>query len=448
MKKSEGFTLVEVILSLAILGIISVVFLGSIATHYRFMKSSVEITHNDFKAQEIMELEIDEAKVRVVKPGATLKAMDIFKSDLGGIKVEYEELTVSHNNKDYFALVSNVKVDPLEVIYLESLNVKLMQGTLQVLNDYYGYATTGFNITGDFKNHNNFKFDHLLNQVEWYVSSDKYNIPLPKVLGTALDDSEYHYYPVFPKDYEIYSNETVYKYGASVSTFTNLEHTAGRHIIYTVTPAAKSGKLGIQSISKPIYISGLPITKNLVSHLDASYIDYLSSTTTEAKNVSGKFLLKTWYDLSSIIGRNLPSASAFAVSDNDRPTVRRSSTDDKFIGQYVEFIPSKIMQIQKDGLINPIITYTVIRNRDKTQSSYLINGIKTLSIAASSDEDINQWKIVRAEFTPNTKIFKFGGSNTDIAEILMYSNNINVEENQKIVEYLSGKYFTNNIIFN
>ena len=77
MRKRKGFTLVEVIVSLAILGIISISFLGAISSHFTYMTSTKKITQNTFKAQEMMENEIDDAKVRVMSPSATLNKTKI-----------------------------------------------------------------------------------------------------------------------------------------------------------------------------------------------------------------------------------------------------------------------------------------------------------------------------------------------------------------------------------
>ena len=448
MKNSKGFTLVEVIVSLAILGILAVVFLGAISAHFTYMKSTVNITHNDFEAQEKMEVEMDKAKLRVIKPGASLQTTKIFNSDLGGIEVKYEALMISHNNKDYFTLVSNVRPDPLEIISLESIGIKLMQGSTQVQDDYYAYPTNEFNIVGNFENDNIYKWDHLLNQVEWYVSSDKYNIPLPKVESTDLNDADHHYYPIFPRDYEIFSNETVYKFGSSQSNFTDIKDIAGRHIVYTVTPAAKSGKLGEQKVSKPIYISGLPVTSNLVTHLDASYIDILSGTTEIQKSGTNNFL-KVWYDISSIKGRSAPNESALSPNDNNfRPNVNRSDVSDRFIGQYIKFETNKYIQLNQGSSGNQVIVYAVLKNRSNVTSKYLVNGSRELVIGAPSEENINQWTIIRSNLTLDGTNLKIGDSETDIAELIIFSNSMSEEDNTKVLDYLSVKYFTNNITDN
>lgn len=447
MKKKSGFTLVEVIVSLAVLGIIALASLGAISAHFSYIKSTMRITQNDFLAQELMEQEIDDAKVRVTSPTAALKSTTLFSSSLGGINVKYEELKISHENKDYYTLVSNVRPDPLDIIYLKSIGVKLNQGTTQVQDDYYAYPMNQFKVIGNFENDNLFKFDHLLNQVEWYISSEKYNMPLPKNQSVSLNDDEFYYYPRFPRDYEIFSNETIYKFGASESTFNSLNEIAGRHIIYAVTPAAKSGKLGTQLISKPIYISGLPINTNLITHLDASYIDALSNTN-EAQIDGTDYVLKLWYDISSIIGRSAPNEVATSPSTNSlRPLVKRSASDDQFIGQYVKFQTGQYMQINNQGISgNRVYIYVVLKNRSNDASKYIVNGLNEVSIAASTAENLNQWHIVRKELVLDGTTIKIGDSDVDIAEVLIYLDSVDVDDNTKILEYLSKKYYSNILV--
>ncbi|GEM_PF-1680271 len=446
MGKKKGFTLVEVIVSLAILGIIAISFLGAISSHFTYMTSTKNITQDAFKAQEMMEYEIDEAKERVMSPSASLKTSKIFNTDLGGIDVKYEEVKISHNNKDYYTLVSNVKPDPLEIISLESIGIKLMQGSSQMEGDYYGYPTDEFSIVGNFSNKNIYKWDHLLNQVEWYVSSDTFNIPKPKNESAVLNDDEGHYYPIFPRDYEIFSNETVYKFGTSQNTFSYIDNIAGRHIIYTVTPAAKSGKLGERKESKPIFISGLTVTDNLITHLDASYIDFLSGTT-EAQKSGTDYLLNRWYDISSITGRNSPNEWASPTSSS-KPIVNRTDAADEFSGQYVKFDSGKFVQINQGSSGGLVTIYTVLKNRDDRISAYALNGDNQLRIEVPTDENKNKWNIVCSNITLDGTMFEIGNSMTDIAELVIYSGSVSDENNSKILNYLTHKYSSNLIINN
>lgn len=446
MKNNKGLTLVEVIVSLAILGLIAVAFLGAMSAHFTYLKSTVSITQNDFEAQELMEIAIDDAKIRVMDPGATLESVKIFNADLGGITVKYEEVAVSHDNKNYYTLVSNVRPDPLEIINLESIGIKLMQGVTQIQNDYYAYPNNDFSIIGNFENKTMYKWDHLLNQVEWYISTDKHNMPLPKGgQSINLNDEAHHYYPLFPRDYEILSNETIFKFGVSQSVFSDMSQLAGKFLIYAVTPAAKSGKLGNQLVSKPIFVSGLPVTNNLITHLDASYIDTLTNNS-EAEMIGGNRLLKVWYDISSIKGRSMPNESAQSPASNSfRPFVNRSALEEKFIGQYVSFEPNRTIQINQGTSGNPVTIYTVTRNRSNETSMYLINGMNELFIDPSPLENPNQWNIIRTDLVLDGTNLNLGNSNIDIAEIAIYSGSLGTADDIKILDYLKNKYNTDNI---
>ncbi|WP_313127286.1 prepilin-type N-terminal cleavage/methylation domain-containing protein [Proteiniclasticum ruminis] len=449
MNNKNGLTLIEVIVSLAVLGIISVAFLGAMTAHFSYLKSTVGITQNDFKAQELMENEIDEAKVRVADPDASLSSVEIFKEDLGGITVEYEEINISHNNKEYYTLVSNVRPDPLEIINLESIGIKLFQNSSQIQDDYYAYPNSSFSIIGNFENKNTHKWDHLLNQVEWYISTDKYNIPLPKGgQSVDLNDDEYHYYPLFPRDYEILSNETIYKFGASQSIFSDMSQLAGRFLVYAVTPAAKSGKLGNQLVSKPIFISGLPVTDNIITHLDASYIDTLTNNS-ESERQSGSDLLKVWYDISSIVGRNSPNESAVSPNTNSfRPFVLRSDVNDDFIGQLVRFDTNRYVQLNQGVSGETVTIFIVAKNRDSIVSKIFVNGRNEILLDPPTVDSSEQWNIIRSQFVLDGSNMVIGNSLTDVTEVLVYSGTMSFENNEKVLQYLNDKYFSGNVIIN
>jgi len=439
MKNKQGFTLVEVILSLAILGIIAIAFLGATASHFYYLKSSVAITHNDFKAQELMEIEIDEAKLRVLDPTTSLESVTLFQDDLGGIDVYYEEVDIIHNNKEYYSLVSNVRPDPLDLIYLDTLSIELHQNLVRMKGDYYGYTDSSFSINGQFNNHNNFKFDHLLNQIEWFSTTGKFNIPLPKDSGADYDDPDRQYYPIFPRDYEVFKNETVYRFGHSENKLSVSEDLKGKHIIYTVTPAAKSGKLGTKLVSKPIYISGLPDRTDIVSHMDASYIDMYSGND-EAEKIGDSYLVNKWYDLSSILGRSEPNVYAQSPTSQSRPIIMKTDIDEQYIGQYVKFEGHRYLDISKGSQGTTLSIYVVARNRSAELSDVIKSGSQSMVLEGTLEGESPVWTIMKEIIVLDSSIITMGGAEVDIAEVLIYSNENHNES--KILEYLSRKYFT------
>lgn len=452
MIKNKGFTLVEVIVSLAILGIISIYFLGAMANHFSLLTRTKNITEQVFLVQREMEEEIDLVKQEIIdlKAGVSvpnprdLKTKDIFVDDLGGIEVSYYEVKKSLNSKDYFTLVSNVKSEPLELIELENIGVKLLHETINVDN---GYSTVDFSIVGNFKNLEEYKYDHLLNQVEWYVTNKEYNIPMPKDSNFDMDDDlDYnsYYFPLFPKDYELIANETVFKFGSSVNTFNKLEEFRGRHILYTVTPAAKSGKLGIQKVADPIFISGLPTTNNIVMHFDASYISVYDDE--QVQKNDDNWFLKKWFDISSIIGNGKTSPDEFAISGSDnKPIVKRTDRDVGFIGQFLSFYndddSEEFLEINQETENKTLTAISVVKNRSKDEETeYLKNGEIELKLEQNSDEGEHTWIVHFEVFESRDNQFLIGGEYVDIAEIIVYEGELNETTLNEIENYLIEKY--------
>lgn len=439
MNNRKGLTLVEVILSIAILGIISVAFLTSISSHFTFLNKTKSITQEAFLAQREMEKEIDVIKDKIRKNELSLKEKTIFNS-LGGVKVKYYEVEKTYNNKAYYTLVSDVKPEILEPIELESIEIKLKQGTTEVS---YGYGTGGFNVVGSFKNDNKYKWDHLLNLVEWYVSTEDYNMPLPKAPDFDLNDDILYYsyyYPLFPRDYILVSNETIYNFGTHERAFPKLDSYAGRHIIFTVTPGAKSGKIGKQSVSKPVFVSGLPITDNLAIHFDAGFID--PSDENEVKEAGGINKVEKWLDISSIYGNNQPSQAAITPSSYEKPELLKTEMGVGFIGQYVKFSQNQYLKIENQNTENKTIyVFSVVRNRSINEESlFLDNGDKQLTIPTEVETIDNNWTIVKESFESNNNTFILGGPNVDIAEIIVYDGQLTPEKIQKVENYLNSKY--------
>ena len=444
MKKNNGFTIVEIIVALALLTIISTFFLFLIANHFGILNKTKAITEEVFLAQRDIEEEIDSVKqeIQEIINGNTptdprpLKDQTIFAAALGGIEVSYYETEIDLNGRVYFTLVSNIKPEPLEIIRLDSIDSKLLHNTNEV---EYGYATTDFSIEGEFSNLNEFKYDHLLNQVEWYVSSEKYNMAMPKSASFNMEDDLVYnsfYFPIFPRDYEIIDNETIYKYGTSIVDFDRFAEFGGRHIVFAVTPAAKSGKLGEQLMSAPIFVSGLPSTENLIMHFDASQIDI--TIPNEVQIVGSSWFVWKWFDISSIIGHTVPTE--YAQNSSNQPVVKRTESGDAFIGQYVSFGENQKLDITQSAS-GELTVISVIKNRSVVEEAeYLENGGTVHKIEASSVENVEIWKVATDVISTGGNIFKIGGNNADIAEMIIYQGVLSEIQITEITTYLVDKY--------
>jgi prepilin-type N-terminal cleavage/methylation domain-containing protein len=441
MSKRNGFTLVEVILAIAILGIISVSFLTILSSHFAFLNKTKDISQEVFLSQREMEIAIDNAKDEIRNGSPTLKEKTIF-GDLGGVKVKYLEIEKTLNNKAYYTLVSNIKPEIIEPIAIKSIDIKLKQGISKVS---YGYSTGGFSVVGNFENDNAYKWDHLLNVVEWYVSKEEYTTPLPKDSSFSLNEdilNNSYYYPLFPRDYTLVSNETIYNFGAHERTFSLLNSYAGRHIIFTVTPGAKSGKIGKQSVSSPVFVSGLPITENLSSHFDAVFIDPSNAIEIEVNGVTNK--VTKWFDVSSIYGKTEPSESAGFL--NKKPELMKMGMDTGYKWQHVRFSATdQYLEIKSQNTKNnDIYIFSVVRNRvENAEAGFLKNGGYEFSIP--KEESVNgviggDWSIVKESISSQNDDFRIGGPNVDIAEVVIYKGGLTTEKIKTIENHFKAKY--------
>jgi len=445
VRKNKGFTLVEIIISIAILTIISSFFLVLMANHYSIFNKTKAITEDVFLTQREIEEEIDLVKQEIqdINNGETpsnprtVNKQSIFDSDLGGIEVSYYEVEKSLNSKIYFTLVSTIKPEPLEKIKLDSIDSKLKHNDNDV---EYGYTTSDFSIIGEFNNLELYKYDHLLNQVEWYVSNEKFNMPMPKSESLDMFDPDSYYFPVFPRDYKLIDNETIDKFGLSTNIiFDKLTEFGGRNIVFTVTPAARSGKLGEQMVSDPIFVSGLPITEGLIMHFDASYIDV--TILNEVQVINNDWNVWTWFDISSIIGNT--SLNDFAQklpAISEKPKVKRTEVGVGFIGQYVSFNENQELVITQNTS-GYLTVLSIVKNRSLSEEAeYFKHGNIVLKLGPNDEENIGNWRVEWDVISTQNNTFEIGGKNVDIAEMLIFEGLLDDNKIDDIETYIENKY--------
>lgn len=434
MTIKKGFTLIEVIVSIAVLGIMSMGFLSFLSNHYSLLNSTKDISGDVFLTQRDIEEEIDLVKDRIRNKDTSLvlKEKTIFGA-LGGVKVRYTEVKKTHNNRTYHTLVSDVKPELIKPIDLESIGIKLFQSSAEV---DYGYATGGFSIEGNFVNKTEHKYDHLLNVVEWYVSREEFCIPMPKIPGFNMGDDILeisYYYPKFPRDYILVSNLSINNFGSHKNTFSKLSEFPGRHVVFTATPAAKSGKIGVQSASMPIFVSGLPYSNNLVGHFDANYIDMY-----DTNQVGTNREVKGWIDVSDIYGKTAPTQ--YALPQGGYPKVYKSPMDTGNKWQYINFSGNQKLGIDNQGSSGKqIYVFAVARKlNSSSDGKFLKNGNYDFVIPA--EETTSDWFFIKESINSLDDSFIFGGENIDIAEVIIYSNVVPIVDQIMVQEYLRKKY--------
>ena len=447
MTNRKGMTLVEVIVSVAILGIVAVGFFVFLSNHLSYLSKSQEISQEVFLAQGEMEKKIDEVKeiIRSGGEGLTPKTKTVLGSLVtGGIPVTYYEVHETYDNKPFYTLVSNIKPEVIEPITLEWVKIQLQQQLASGKVDVsYGYGNSNFSVTGTFKNNDAFKWDHLLTLGEWYVSSDEYNMPLPKSSEFPHgDDILYYsyYYPVFPRDYILVRNEIVYDFGTKQVMLPGIEEYRGKNIVFSATPGAKSGRIGVRMTTAPVFISGLPVTDNLVLHLDANQIDPTGATSEVPPHSTD---VVKWYDVSSVIGKSAPDQSAIVPIGLGRPSLLKTEMGIEFIGQYISFTEYSKLIISDQGTYNQdIYVFAAVRNRSPERSAFLKSLTTSIDVEGYSVETPDAWNIIKEAVKWPTNVFEIGGADVDISEIVVYKGTPSEDDIDSVENYLKQKYST------
>lgn len=427
MKKISAFSLIEVIVSLAVIGILAVGMLPVMSGGLRFLNKSKEITQNIFDAQKEMELAIESAKSH--SSGLTPKTMTLFTGH--DIEVTYFEITSVINGKKYSTLVSENRPEEYE-----SLGVS---GVKAVANNDLNLksvaSTTGNQI--DARHDPITDVAYFKTVFQWYISKKGFNIP--NAGGVIPENEVGTIYPAFPYDYE------PLPYNFDTRRLTNLETFSGKHVIFTATPASIYGKLGTLALSNSIYVQETVLPDKLLVQMDASLIDEQDSNQVRTSN--GTSYVKKWINFVST------NRSAIQNTDNRQPVVKTNLPQVDYIGKYLDFSTND----SNDRL--ELTNYVDIRN--KALSLYMVVRGEANSVISHSSTTIhvsdsgtnpnnaeltplgNGWKIAKKNYTTlgnnAAENITIGNVDLDIAEILVYSQ-LNETEEIDVIKYLVNKY--------
>lgn len=297
-KENSGFTLIEIILAIALLGIISVAFLGAMSSNYTLLNRTKALTTDVFESQEDIEKIIENTKMLLsdndplTNPSGGI-SYSIFERISGGAITVKGFLISTTDNFNLNTIVTETRTPEFKVPTVTKVDLNLYEGASILSKNYEYEELPNLSIKAKAEVDKNGVF--LLNKHEWYVSRSGFNIPIIDALNIDKDFDYGRLYPLFPNDYipvpiKSETNTSV----ESVLDTLKAEY-AGRHIIYTVTPFALSGKQGETYFSEPIFLSGLPVVSstNLILHLDASVISK------EDSNSVDSLFVKKWIDQST-----------------------------------------------------------------------------------------------------------------------------------------------------
>lgn len=418
--KKNGFTLIEIILSLAIMGIIAAGFLSVFSANMNFIVIDRERTSNQFLGQEQMEAEISLVKSKIKDPteGAALTYVTL--EDVFEPGIDIKVLSVSHTvgNQTLVTLLSDNQPLSLPVPSIESVTATLRSNAIPV---DFAYAKPSTNIVGAFVLSPVNADLFLVNTYRWYVSRAGFNIPVPHGAITEMEWG--NKYPIFPDDYALIETTTDIN-------LNNVTAYGGRHIVLEVTPASKSGKIGEPVPSHPIYISGLPIiSKEPLLHLDASSIDL--EDTNQYVLVGDDYFLKKWVDISSYSKDAVPSNAA------SRPLIIENEINGEFAGRYINYNDSTDSIVNHNALLGETLTvFTLTRGDDS--SPYFENG--SVQLFSTGEMINNEWRLNQAVYVSDSNDIIIGNHDIDISEIVVFKGTLTADEISSVSDYFKAKY--------
>lgn len=546
--KRKGFTLVEIIVAMALLGLLSVVFVPSLSSHFLWLvNTKTNVTQEAFAEQYIMEERIKNVQNALASGnietddydsfGISSKVpIELFKGTFSSTSYplrQYPNAYQIDGGKGYITLVGDKRLPELPVPKIIGQSLVFLQDGTNSLNkyEYYNYPTLKLKATSNMTENPSNSFNRYRN--DWYVSKPGFNIPVQDDYHIDEDLDFGRIYPDFPDDYDavpIYSDlGSSYSYVSPTNRIINVElansyvsQYPGRHIMYTITPFAKSLKQGTTTEILPKYIYGPSFTDSLALHFDASVID-MSDTYHSTANSTGTLVIqdgnhniRNWKNSRPSAKNQQLNQSATQTNVNNMPILlKNDDPSDLYTGHAIPFQEGEMgtrvwsralgnksttmstMRISNinfgadlnvfivlrkvDSPVAPRLNESIIRGNanggSKLWSLEWIGevGSPRLSFITSSNNaeltstlNLDEWYLIRAtaqstnlslvanslkrdsnhslsatgtkSLSSNTRTIDINWNGVDIAEILVYNNNISASDLGSIESYLVNKY--------
>lgn len=482
MNRKKGFTLIEIIISIALLGIIALALLPAITVNFKLLVNTKKITRDTFRAQQEIELAIEEAKAEFKggsTPGGDIIEYTLFSEPYQRTVKGYSKTVNINNtpdgagnsNRQIYTIIADTRVPDFEVATAENVAIKMYVYNVEKKNAYSIMPSLTIKSQATIYDP---KFVNITNLHQWYVSREGFNIPM---IQNSEEIEKGTVYPRFPDDYFIIPSAT-----SSELTSIILKNYPGRHILYTITPASGSGKMGATIPSSPLFISGLPVIDNLELHLDASIV-----TDVFTDKYGSDIYLNGWKDLLDnqySVAQNAKSHGPRLIQESFGVFKDSNGVEHEAYAKFLSFDSQRYLSVDKE--LNDFTVFVVARINDNAVNKSIIsnkNGSKNywrlgwnesnkleFSIKDNKTEnqvinDTNegldrQWHILTASTLLSIQVddkplntlrrtatgsinnkmpIKIGGAKVDIAEIIIYSS-ISDTDRAKVYNYLKNKY--------
>ncbi len=273
MINNKGLTLIEVIMTVFILGLITMIFLPSTWTSYKNMKKAEEISASILTAQKEADASIEEAKDNIYeynkdnsKPNPMISlSTKIFDKTIKGVLVK-EPVKKKDDIEEHGHFYTFVGDEPIEITESSILPVVEKAKINNKDDRIIMYWNETSNLAGTYEIKNNDKTNYFMSLTRWYSSDDGFYGFIPDS-GAGEHDMGTKY-PVWPSSYKIEKNDDMFGYNKE--QIDDLSRFINKHIVFSAIPLALNGQYGTEIGSKEVYIMGPPIlNNNLTFHFDS-----------------------------------------------------------------------------------------------------------------------------------------------------------------------------------
>jgi len=479
MLNRKGLTLIEIIIAIAIIGIISLGILSGFTSGFSMITMGRDLTEDTFRVQQEIEHEMEDMKEKIEEGTApTPKKLTLFSTE-GNLsrEVDYFEIKKQLSNGSDVIVYTSGRLPQFPLYEVGNVNIGFSDGTNPLMPFTYIDST---NIMIEQTTEPAITDPDNVRAAEtyrWFVSRPGFNIPIYS--DTDLDGLDIG--SVWPARNDF--NEIKSGMATSYKSLSNSEiedEFAGRHIIHTVVPGTIHGRTGVEVISNYLFIPGLPYSNNLKLHLDASFINPEDSDEVVNNNE-----VKRWKDVSSIDDSNNSNDYNAESDSGSHPKLGITDLNNSYwryiYGNNVEMDTSSFSNNQNDMTVfmavkleSSYTNYSIIGNNDwdilynaSGNMEYRIqDGSDTYNSIISTSINPDKWYVLTGIVDNDNDILTFrmaGQNNTqsydlssvnfdignidielkngiNIAEIIVYDEALSDSHRDDVEEYLNDKY--------
>jgi len=461
MKGKKGLTLIEVVLSMFIIGLIATAFIPSLFSNFSMLFRTREITKNIFEAKQDLERSIE-----LVKNGDYLsdgnkfqsKTFKLFEKEIEGVLINQP----ISGEKKIVAFVPIISEDIQEIVIKEP---RVEAGTVGIspLGPIYGFKEES--LKGSRGKLDERSRDYYnLSIFNWYVSKPGFEGFIP---GTVNNVNEGYFgtrYPQWPHDYvKVKTSYNVVDILYNLKEY--VEDYQGRHIIFSEIPVSRIGKYGTEEPSQPVYLIGLPVLDSLSLHLDVDTIQeeindekllYWSDISKDGIKTNEKINIKYDEDLGKFaeinnkvtISENLQlgeDITIFIVFNNTSLEVDKSIMDSN-PGWKINLNERKVEFIlgQGERQIKLASDTTLDNNKHILvgQISKRTNGEVKLEVKLFVDNEEKTFTGDTDIFNSSPSVLSIGDdkSKLNLYEIIIYNSALSEEDINSVRKYLARKH--------